>query len=154
VLEHLPTMADAVTVLERLARASCDFLFIRHPSFEDITYLARYGLKFSWTDWTGHRNPMTIGDFQRVFADLGWSEYAIVPHMAYADSSHGSVLRLDAPVDTQRHDAHAHGPKPLVLFDRPVYGKYDIFVRLDRGLSQPRWHAITRLDGWQARWEW
>ena len=42
-LEHLPDEAATVAVLRTLARAARDFVFIRHPSFEDIDYLARFG---------------------------------------------------------------------------------------------------------------
>src|SRR4051812_13557296 len=47
-LEHLPDLAASDAVVERFARAARDFLFIRHPSFEDIDYLAGLGLKIVW----------------------------------------------------------------------------------------------------------
>jgi hypothetical protein len=154
-LEHLPCIDAAVAVLRALGRACRDFVFIRHPSFDDRDYLARYGLKFTWTDWSGHPNMMTLDEFRAVFARLGWSDYVVRPHLPYRDSAHATMVPLDAPVDVQRHDEAAHGPKkPLVTFDRVVYGKYDLFVRLDPRVSQSRWAAITNIDGWEARWEW
>ena len=151
-LEHLPAERDAVTVLVKLAAAAREFLLIRHPSFEDIAYLAERGLKLNWTDWSCHPNPMTLDDFRRVFASLGWHDYTIVPHMAYTDSRHSSMLPLTAPVDTFTYDEAQHGPKPIVDFDRPVYGKFDIFVRLGE-IDPARWQTITRVDGWEAHWD-
>ena len=153
VLEHLPTEADAVTVMERLARAARDFLFIRHPSFEDVDYLAGLGVRLNWTDWTDHPNMMKLDDYRRIFVEHGWTDYSILPHMLYRDSRHDSVVPLAAPPDTVRYDPEAHGPKPIVEFDRPVWGKFDIFVRLDPGMDEAAWQRLTRVEGWEAHWE-
>lgn len=71
-LEHLFSLEAAITMLERAGRLARDFLFIRHPSFEDIDCLANCGLKLDWTDWKGHRNMMLLDDFHSVFKSLGW----------------------------------------------------------------------------------
>jgi SAM-dependent methyltransferase len=152
VLEHLPSPQDAVAVLRKLANAARDFLMIRHPSFDDIDYLAQFGLKLNWTDWTCHPNPMKIDDFRRIFKALGWRDYTIVPHMNYADSSHASVLPLQAPTDTLKYDPALHGAKPAVTFDRPVYGKFDIFVRCGP-IDPADWPRIASVDGWEAHWD-
>jgi hypothetical protein len=152
-LEHLPDEAAAVAVLRNLGVAARDFLYIRHPSFEEMDYLASLGLKVSWTDWSGHTNMMTVADFERVFAELGWSDYVIAPHMPCVDSRPRAVVPLAAPIDTAEYDEVEHGPKPFVRFDRPVYGKYDIFVRLDPALDEARWRAITNMAGWEATFD-
>lgn len=152
VLEHLPEERDAVTVLVKLAAAARDFVLIRHPSFEDVEYLAQLGLKLNWTDWGCHSNPMKLDDFRRIFATLGWRDYSILPHMNYTDSIHLSVLPLTAPPDTLKYDASHHGPKLAVEFDRPVYGKFDIFVRL-REIDPTLWQGIACVDGWEAHWD-
>jgi hypothetical protein len=153
VLEHLPTERDAVTVIRRLAHAAREFLLIRHPSFEDVDYLASLGVRLNWTDWTDHTNMLKLDDFRRIFAELGLTDYVIVPHMLYTDSSHDSVVPLSTPPDTVRYDPEAHGPKPIVAFDRPVWGKFDIFVRLDPAIDDEAWQRITSVDGWEAHWE-
>jgi hypothetical protein len=152
-LEHLPDQDAARRLIEKFARASRDFLFIRHPSFEDIEYLAGFGLKLGWTDWTGHPNMMRLGDFHRVFAELNLHEYEIFPEFPLLDSSHEAILPLTAPADAQSFDESAHGPKPFVEFDRVVYGKYDIFVRLNASLSDAEWKRITNLKGWESELE-
>jgi hypothetical protein len=152
-LEHLPDEEAAVHILKNLARASRDFLFIRHPSFEDIDYLAGLGLKIGWTDWSGHPNMMKVADFERVFASFGWEDYVIVPHMLCTDSAPEAILPVTAPVDSRQHDDAKYGPKPIVRFDRPVYGKFDIFVRLNPALSDEAWGRITDISGWDADWD-
>lgn len=152
-LEHLPDEAAAVAMLEKLSRTARDFLFIRHPSFDDMDYLAQFGLKFGWTDWESHTNMMRIDDYRRIFAALGWTDYVIFPDMPIDDSSHIAVVPLSAPRDTYQYDEAALGPKPAVTFDHTLYGKYDIFVRLNPGMSDGDWNRVASMDGWRAVWE-
>jgi hypothetical protein len=151
-LEHLPDQPSAASVMRRLGSAARDFVFIRHPTFEHVDYLAGLGLKITWNDWTSHTNPMTLDDFRRHFAALGWNEYVILPHMPFADSRHPAIVPLDAPVDTQHYDAAVHGPKSVMRFDPPIYGKYDIFVRLDGALDDAAWRKIASTQGWEGIW--
>lgn len=153
VLEHLASECEAVTLLAKLARAARDFLLIRHPSFEDIDYLAGFGLKLNWTDWTCHSNMMKLDDYRRVFAELGWKDYLILPHMLYPNSHHDSVLPLAAPQDTIRYDAASHGPKAFVDFDKTVWGKFDIFVKLNPAMDEMLWQSVARVKGWEAHWD-
>ena len=152
-LEHLPDEAAAARVLRRSFSAARRFLFIRHPSFEDRDYLAGHGLKLSWTDWSGHPNMLRLEDFHRLFASLGWSDYVIVPHMRMLDSSHVAMVPAGAPTDTVEYDEALHGPKPRVEFDRPIHGKYDIFVRLDSNMAEEQWREVATVEGWEAAWE-
>ena len=154
-LEHQPDEATAAMLLEKFARTARGWLFIRHPSFEpaDVEYMESLGVKFGWTDWTGHWNMMTVADFERVFASFGWRDYAILPHMAFFDSSHESIVPLSAPTDTERHDEAAFGPKPAVEFARPIFGRFDIFVRLDARMSEQEWHSIATVARWATRFE-
>jgi hypothetical protein len=151
-LEHLPDERTAVGVLRKLGSASRDFLFIRHPSFDDVEYLKGFGLKLGWTDWTGHPNMWSTDDFRRVFEAAGWSDYLIRPDMEIRDSSHPGIVPLDAPRDVYEYDEAAHGPKASVAFDRPLFGKFDIFVRLNPQLGDAEWERITNMDGWRAVW--
>lgn len=147
-LEHLPDVATAASVLERFARVARDFLFIRHPSFEDAEYLANLGLRFSWSDWRGHPNMMEIEDFVTLFRHFGWTEYAIVPRNLITDSMDTRVVPLSAPTDTVVYDPSVLEPKPRVRFERPVFAQYDIFVRLSEGLNDADWESFlwTEID--------
>tara|TARA_R110002096_G_scaffold16106_31_gene55211 strand:+ start:906 stop:1610 length:705 start_codon:yes stop_codon:yes gene_type:complete len=143
-LEHLPTEEDAVKMLEVAKRMASDFIFIRHPSFEDTDYLAQFGLKIDWSDWNGHTNLMTVADFERVFADLGFTEYTVVPRTQLFDSSHPCIVPQSAPTDTVRYDEEKLGPKPLVYFTKPVWSQFEIFVKLNKDLSQSDWAEILK----------
>jgi len=152
-LEHLPDRTAATDVMRRLGAAARDFVFVRHPTFEHAGDLARHGLKITWNDWTSHTNPMTLADFRRAFAALGWRDYVVLPHMPMADSGHPAIVPLDAPVDTQQYDLALHGPKPAVRFDKPIFAKYDIFVRVGAHLDGDAWREIASTRGWEGIWE-
>ncbi len=145
-LEHLPDAETSCDVLERFADAARDFVFIRHPSFEDIDYLAGLGLKLCWTDWTEHSTMMRIEDYERLFARLGWTEYAIVPRLLLPDSTSDQIVPLSAPRDTQVYDEGSHRPKAFVRFDRPVFTQFDVFIRRDPSMTDEAWRAIVFSD--------
>src|SRR5262245_50954874 len=104
ILEHLPDVPATRDLLARVGRAARDFLFIRHPSFEDIEYLARLGLKISWTDWEAHPNMLRLDDYRTIFEEFGWTDYVIIPDLPMQDSAHGAVLPIGAPRDTEAFD--------------------------------------------------
>lgn len=143
VLEHLPNVEVTRSILENMARVAKDFIFIRHPSFEDIDYLRDHGLKITWTDWHGHPNMMTLDDFDLVFRDLGWSAPTVYAQKPIADSTHPKIVPFSAPTDSVHYDADAHGPKKEVTFDRPIYSQFDIFVALNRDFCEDDWRAMT-----------
>jgi len=142
-LEHLPDLARTREILANMARVARDFLFIRHPGFEDIEYLARLGLKLDWTDWHGHTNMMTIAELDRLIRELGFPAPTIVAQKPILDSSHRSIVPLSAPRDTVGYDPARHGPKPEVRFDRTIHTQFDVFVRLGRDLSDAAWGRIV-----------
>jgi len=142
-LEHLPQLALARDILANMARVARDFLFIRHPNFEDLEYLKTLGLKLDWTDWHGHPNMMTLADFEQLTRELGLPAPTIIAQKPIGDSSHPSIVPLSAPRDTVGYDPALHGPKPTIRFDRPVYSQFDLFVRLDDSLVGSVWDRIT-----------
>lgn len=145
-LEHLADEATAVGVLERLSPAARDFLFIRHPSFEDVDYLEALGFKLCWTDWTGHPNMMRLSDFKRVFERFGWNDYVVIPRLQITDTSHDQVLVLDDPRDVTKFDERLHSPKRIVGFDRPIFSQFDIIVRLNPDMDESAWQQVISSD--------
>lgn len=143
VLEHLPNVTVTRSILENMGCVARDFLFIRHPSFEDIAYLEERGLKLDWTDWHGHPNMMTLADFDALFRELGWSAPTVFGQKPIEDSRHPSIVPLDAPTDTVGYDPAIHSKKPGIRFDRVVYSQFDIFVRLNPDLSRRDWKNLT-----------
>lgn len=142
-LEHLPDLDATRVMLERLGRVARDFLFIRHPSFEDIDLLRSLGLKLDWTDWHGHRNPLRLRDFETLCRELGWPAPTVLAQKPILDSGHPSVLPLSAPSDTVGYDPAKHAPKPKLRFERPVHSQFDIFIKLNPALTAGAWFRIT-----------
>lgn len=145
-LEHLPDADAAALVLKRFSPAAREFIFIRHPSFEEMEYLAGLGLKLCWTDWSGHPNMMRIDDFEKLFEHFGWTEYTIVPRNLVANSTDDQLVPLSAPTDTVMYDPSSHESKPFVRFDRPIFGQYDILVRRNGGLTDEEWERFLLTD--------
>lgn len=152
VLEHLPDIATTRKILLNMAETARDFIFIRHPSFEDIEYLSEYGLKLGWTDWHGHPNMMTLADYDELFHELGWSAPTVFGQKPIASSFHPAIVPASAPTDTVEYDPALHTEKPEIHFDRVVFSQFDIFVRLNLDLPEEEWrevtnHAINRVNG-------
>lgn len=128
-LEHLPNEKAVKQILQNCKKWARDFSFIHHPSFEDIEYLKKLGFKIDWTDWSGHTAMLTIKDFKRIFKELGLNDYKIEQEMLIEDSLHEHIVPLNAPIDTLRYEKKL-GPKKKVKFDKPMYGRLEIFVNL------------------------
>jgi SAM-dependent methyltransferase len=142
-LEHLPGMRSAAEMIKVLGNASRDFLFIRHPNFDDTDYLRKYNLKLTWTDWTGHTNMMKISDFIIIFNQLGWMNYRIIPRRLINNSDHEAVLPLSAPKNLNKYSQLKGLEKQIFEFDKPVYSQYDIFVKLNEHMPNRQWDLIT-----------
>ncbi len=142
-LEHLPDEDAVRRALRTYGRAARDFLFIQHPSFERIEELARLGFRIAWSDWTDHPTMMTVGDYRRMFASLGWHDVTIHQINPIFDSWHHAILPRTAPRDCSEFDPELHDRKPLVEFEWPVYARYDIFVRLNPDLDDDTWRRIV-----------
>lgn len=141
-LEHVRPAATPA-ILQGAMRVARDFLYIRHPSFDEGEYLESLGLRLSWTHWSGHRNPMTLPQLTDALEAAGARTYVVVPRKQLLDSTHPSVVPLGAPEDTVAYEAELHGPKPYAAFGRPIWQQYDIAVRLDGDLSTDEWQRIT-----------
>ncbi len=128
VLEHLPDLAAVAHVLELTARIATDFIYIRHPSFEDETYLRSVGLKQFWTDWTGHTCHILIQDFVEIFRNVGIGMVELRFNGLATDSTDGTLLPLDAPPDQGRYSEEIHGPKPTFALAKKIYKEIDLLV--------------------------
>ncbi len=141
-LEHLPDLEAVKAIVQKMSQLASDFLFIRHPSFEDVEYLKALGLKITWTDWSMHTAPIKLHDFASIFNQLGLRQYCFNHRGEIIDSSDERIVPLSAPVDTHAYSSD-HGKKPLVKFDKKIFSQIDIFVPL-RPLAPKEWNWITR----------
>ncbi|MCB9854446.1 MAG: class I SAM-dependent methyltransferase [Phycisphaerales bacterium] len=143
-LEHLPDFDVVREIVAGAKRIARDFLFIRHPSFEDEHYLNAVGLKQFWTDWPGpggHTAKLTVADFTALFDSLGFNQYKIHFRSPALDSNDSVILPIDAPPNQHHYSSEAHGPKPFVKFPRPLFGQIDFFVAV-RPIRQQEWSQI------------
>jgi hypothetical protein len=120
-LEHLPDYGVVQQMLDVAAAVAEEFIYIRHPSFEDEAYLAALGLKQYWADWTGHPSRLLLHEFCAMFKRAGLGPIEV--HYAYPvlDSSDPSILPASTEPDQFDYDPERHGPKPLITFSRPVH---------------------------------
>lgn len=143
-LEHLPNIVAVEGVVKKMSTLATDFIFIRHPSFEDIEYLESLDLKISWSDWRGHTALIKTYDFANMFNKLGLRQYCFIYKRPIWDSSNKVIIPLSAPVDIHEYTKNL-GEKKLIKFKKPVFSQIDIFVAL-RPIEFKEWRWITRED--------
>ena len=59
-LEHLPDARVASDVLRSCARAARDFVFIRHPSFEEMRYVESLGVRYAFAGHFATSQPCVL----------------------------------------------------------------------------------------------
>ncbi|MDQ1435667.1 MAG: hypothetical protein QOF59_2483 [Actinomycetota bacterium] len=154
VLEHLPSLEAVETAFQRACAIASHVVYIRHPSFEAVDYLAGLGLKQYWTDWPGvHTAPVRIPEFVAIAARNGVYDFAVRPLKRAFRSDDPTILPASAPPNqTKRkgrseryglYEESLHGPKPLVEFDRPVYFAFDVFFFLRSDAPEVRYRRDT-----------
>lgn len=130
-LEHLPDNSAVFEMLEQATRVATDFIFIRHPSFEHLDYLASLGVKPYWSHWRGHTSMVTIAEYMEMFFKLGITNVKIVPVYKIKSTADDKLLPLDAPIDQHNYDPKLHGKKPpTTSFDRDIYYSFDIVAMI------------------------
>lgn len=145
-LEHLPGLEVVEASIERAATVASDFLFIRHPSFEGEGFVESFGLRQYWWNWTGHTAHPRVADYCTMFERLGLSQYAILYREPIRESSHPSILPLDAPINEHEFDPDRHSPKPEISFARPLWRMQDLLVAL-RPFSSREWSSMIDSIG-------
>jgi len=157
VLEHMPDLSTVEEVLAQALRVASRLVHVRHPSFEDIDYLAGLGLKQYWTDWNsegGHTAPVRLHEFVAMANRAGVYRIAIQPVKRELDSNDVDILPLSAPPFQTRtepthpsvYDEARHGPKPQVSFDRPVYFAFDLLFCTGPVMPQSAYRADSESD--------
>lgn len=145
-LEHLPNLTFATSVIHTMAHSARDFIFIRHPSFEDIDYFASLGFKIDWSDWRGHTNMMKISDYERIFSEAGWSDYIIIPRRRVTNSDHPAIVPLDSPTNTVRYQPEICGPKNFTNFDKECFEQFDIYVKINPAIPEKEWAEVIKVS--------
>lgn len=129
-LEHLRTPKKVERILDVAVRCAEDFLFIRHPSFEDEAYLGELGLRQYWHDWGGHPSHLLLSDFARILDKLGVHAWSVRFRKPIRSSDDPTIIPLGAPRNQLAYDPETCGPKPSIEFAKPVHRMLDILVCL------------------------
>lgn len=146
VLEHMPDIKKAETALGNACQIAREFVYIRHPSFEDEAYLAALGLKQYWTDWSGHPSHILLTDYMKMFARLGVRSWYAHPVKAAWDSWDPTILPHNAPPDQHDYNEVHHGSKCTISFARPVYSAFDIVIVLSPEVSRVAFEYLKDPD--------
>ena len=123
VLEHLPDLDAVGRAIKSAARVASDFLFIQGPYFDADAALARYGLKFYWSDWHGHPCHLTTSQLGGLLHAERLRHYVLMARVRVFDSEDPSIHPLSSPQDQHDYSAAVHPPKPMVVFDPPAFDR-------------------------------
>lgn len=131
VLEHLPN-ADCVSkAIQEAIRISSEFIFIQGPYFDADDYLSNLGLKFYWSDWSGHTFHLTSGILSNIFKDLSVNDYELLARLRVESSADDYILPLSAQINQHHYDATIHPPKDQsIKFDIPIYKELVSYLKL------------------------
>ena len=132
VLEHLADLEQVEDALRAAQSIASEFIYVRHPSFEDEDYLRSLGVSGSWVHRTGHRAHVRIVDFLGMAARLGIDRVEIIPVGLMVDTSDEEIVPLGTPKNDLTYDPTKHAAKPDLTFDREVYYAFDILFHLAR----------------------
>lgn len=135
VLEHLPDLDAVRRALISGARVASDFLFIQGPFFDADRTLASDGLKFYWSDWSGHKCHLTTAQLCDVLEALALPNYVCMGRLPVTGSDDSAIHPLDSGRNEHEYRPGVHPPKPKVQFvppryPAPVYREMVCVVRL------------------------
>lgn len=146
-LEHLPDYDLALAMIDKASQVARDFILIRHPSFEDESYLRAIGFKQFWQDWPeAHPSHLLLSDLTDMLRSVGANAIELEYVDPIWDSSHPSILPLDAPPHQMRYDPDLHGEKAHVTFTKPIHRQLRLKAYLTDGDPAVRRHRINSLQ--------
>lgn len=137
-LEHLPNKEWSSKVVKAALSKSKYLAWFRLPSFQldekGEMPLRRLGLRFTWTNWSGHPSHWLVEDcltsINEWQATSGRPVSLKVKAADYIASTHDKrVVPIDSPVDTTVYEA-VLGPRPFREFKPRLIAAWDILVSL------------------------
>lgn len=133
-LEHLPNLTAAKSSLTSLGNHVLEDVFIQQPFFDFKNELATFGLKFFWSDWSGHKNMMTLKDWRDILEELvnrtGIYEVAVLGMTSRVYSSlDESLIPLNSEKNSSSYNPDVHPPKVNVEFEIPLYKEVKVILQ-------------------------
>jgi len=130
VLEHLPDLPSVSKAIKCAAKVASDFLFIQGPYFDADEHLEKLGLKFFWSDWSGHPCHLTTQDLHSILMDLGLTDFNMMVRLKVKDSNDPAIHPWNTPKNSHEYDPDVHSEKPFVHFTIPIYKEMVCYVKL------------------------
>lgn len=130
VLEHLPDLASVRKAIACAADVASDFLFIQGPYFDADEYLKKLGLKFFWSDWSGHPCRLTTEDLHAILIELGLNNFNMMVRLKVKDSKDPAIHPWNSPKNSHEYNPDIHPTKPHIRFSIPTYKEMVCYVRL------------------------
>jgi hypothetical protein len=130
VLEHLPNLKEVEKVINTAINTATEFVFIEGPSFDFDDVLKQHGLKFYWVGWTNHPSNVTTGLIKQTAKHNKIHRYDLLTeNPSISDSASVDIVPLKAKAGS-KYDPVAYGPKPMVVFDKPIFRSFVCFLWL------------------------
>lgn len=134
-LEHLPTLDHAQKAIKNAIRISRKFVFIRGPFFDADDYLKSLGLKFYWSDWSGHSLHLKTEQVINFFDAINIPNYEIYGRVLLKSSTDATIHPLSSLRNQHQWELEKHGIKPIVEFTQPVYREFVGIIWLSDNVS-------------------
>lgn len=134
-LEHLPTLDCAKEAIKNAIRVSRKFVFIRGPFFDADDYLKSLGLKFYWSDWTGHTLHLKAEQVMNILEDINAPNYEIYGRVLLNSSIDATIHPLSSLKNQHQWELEKHGIKPILTLTKPVYREFIGIIWLGENVS-------------------
>jgi Methyltransferase domain len=134
-LEHLPKLDYAKEAIKNAIRISRKFVFIKGPFFDADDYLKSLGLKFYWSDWTGHTLHLKAQQVRNILEELNVPNYEIYGRVLVNSSQDTTIHPLSSLKNQQHWEQEKHEVKPIVEFNQPVYREVVGIIWLSNNVS-------------------
>ena len=137
-LEHLPDVVSVEAAVQSASSVASEFVVITLPYFDADEYLASKGLKFYWSDWTGHPTHLASSRLKEVLGKTHPLEFRVFGRRLVTSSKDPAIHSVESPRDQFEFDANIHPPKPEVVFDRNLFYETVGIAILSKGVRMDR----------------
>ncbi|MFO1151145.1 MAG: class I SAM-dependent methyltransferase [Alsobacter sp.] len=143
-LEHLPGYDLAKKVIEVGCSVAKDFVYIRHPWFDADGLLFDYGLKFFWSDWTGHPNHFGKLQFYNVVGRIARvHKWWMFGYDRVVDSRSRDLVSLTEDKNSQGATQEEADRRQVVVFPIPVFRQIACLIQINPDFDAQS--LVTRL---------
>lgn len=134
-LEHLPTLDCAKEAIKNAIRISRKFVFIRGPFFDADDYLKSLGLKFYWSDWSGHTLHLKAEQVTNILEDINTPNYEIYGRVLLESSEDTTIHPLSSLKNQHQWTLEKHGVKPILTLTQAIYREFVGIIWLSKDVS-------------------